>query len=243
VRAGGDVLQNITGERRREAVHREWLDWLNATPRRRMLPERWRADRLPPAEAARWAAEYPTLRVGGEYLPRYRRGEVEIARLVLDTRPMIVYSVRAFAAKPAVGARPQASSRNAAPLGALRDVRIVDEYGTTLTHDVVPHGAPLSLRELIRGIDGVRSSTLPTHPEHLPFPEALVLEGVALSRPSRRLHSFVHVSSAVYPELQTFYRKRLAWWVRQHFTVESPSGYVRHTWADTLARWWGEGRP
>jgi hypothetical protein len=234
------TLQNITGEGRREAVHREWLDRLNAIPRRRVLPERWRADRLPPAEAARWAAGFPTLRVSGEYLPRYRRGEVEVARLVLDTRPPIVYSVRAFAAKPAPGARPRATARHAAPLGALRDVRIVDEYGTSFTHDVASHAAPLALSELIRGIDGVRSSVLPAHPAHLPFPEALVLEGAALSRANRRLHTFVQVSSAVYPELHTFYRQRLAWWVRQHFSVESLSGYMRRTWADTLTQWWSE---
>jgi hypothetical protein len=227
------VAQNVTGEARRAAVARGLLGSVRLRASQlvdvppRPLSAQLLSDRLPPARRAHWVADDPLARVSGEYLPAYLPSEVEIARLVLDTRPMIVYSVRAAAMPTA--------------RGSSRTVRVVDEHGTTFTHHAEPEAQPYSLRALIRLIDGVRSSTLPEHPEHLPFPEALLLEGVALGVPSGQLHDFVQVSSTVYPELLAFYRARLRWWVRQHFAVGPRSRYVRSTWADNLGRWWREG--
>lgn len=232
------IVQNVTGEERRAVMHRAWLDaLLRHAPYRPGLAERHEADRLPPAEAARWVAGDPMHRVSGEYLPRYRRGELDIARLVLDTHPAIVYSVRARVTPPSGAAVvDDGASPDTAP--ASRTLRVVDEHGTTFTHAATTVAGTLSMGELIRFIDTVRASSLPEHPAHLPFPEALVLEGVAQKVPAGRLHEFVQVTSAVYPQLQAFYRKRLTWWVRQHFETGPRSRYTRWTWADTLGQWW-----
>ncbi len=230
------VVQNVTGEARRAAVARGLLGSVRLRASQlvdvppRPLSAQLLSDRLPPARRAHWIAGDPLIRVSGEYLPAYLPGEVEIARLVLDTRPMIVYSVRVFA----LSSSAQGLSR------ALRGVRMVDEHGTTFSHHGALDAHTYSLGELIRLIDSVRSSTLPEHPEHLPFPEALLLEGVALGVSTGRLHDFVQISSAVYPELRAFYRTRLAWWVQQHFEVGPRSRYRRYNWADTLGQWWGE---
>jgi len=235
------LVQHVTGEARRAEVYRagfgsaRWHgDQLIDVPPR-PLTARLLADRLSPAERKRYVAGDPVERVSGEYLPPYLPGELEIARLVLATRPMLVYSVRARSVR-SVGVSPFTSRTFA----ELRHVRIVDEHGTTFTVPMNETQGTFTLRDLIRCIDGVRASHLSEHPPELPFPEAILREARALGVPAGELHDFVHVSSVVYPELRPFYRHRLAWWVQQHFETGPRSRYSRFSWADTVARWWKE---
>ena len=105
------LVQHVTGEARRAEVYRAGFGsarWhgeqlIDVPPR--PLTARLLADRLSPAERARYVAGDPVERVSGEYLPPYLPGELEIARLVLATRPMLVYSVRARSVR-AVGVSP-----------------------------------------------------------------------------------------------------------------------------------------
>ncbi len=234
------TLQNIAGERRRAEVLRRWNNALrDKAVNRRLVSERLLKDRFAPAEAARWVAGDPLFRVTGEYLPPYLAGELEIARLVLDTRPEIVISVRASATVPLRAIRDQESTPTNSQ-AALRSLRVVDEQGSTFTHQDTQSAGTFSLRELIRFIDGVRWSRLAEHPEDVPFPEAILLEAVRLNIARSALHDYVKVSSTVYPELKQFYRNRLGWWAKQQGETCSRSRYTRWTWADGLARWWGE---
>jgi hypothetical protein len=239
------LVQNVTGEARRAELFRACTGGarvqggtiIDSLPRR--LPARLLADRLPPAERARYVAGDPLVRVSGEYLPPYLPGELEIARVVLDVRPQLVYSMRARIDLP-LGVGPHTGPPTHATGAQMRLVRVVSErpeheFSTCKGAEF----GTLTLADLIRGLDSVRASHLSAFPEHLPFPEALVLEASQLGVPAGALHDVVHVSSVVYPELRPFYRQRLAWWVQQHFTVGPRARYRRETWADTLARWWG----
>jgi hypothetical protein len=239
------LVQNVTGEARRAELFRACTGGarvqggtlIDEPPR--PLPARLLADRLPPAERARYVAGDPLARVSGEYLPPYLPGELEIARVVLDLRPQLVYSMRARIALP-LGVSPHTGPPTHATWAEMRFLRVVSERPEHKfrTCKGAEFGT-LTLADLIRGLDSVRASHLSAFPEHLPFPEALVLEASQLGVPAGALHDAVHVSSAVYPELRPFYRQRLAWWVQQHFTVGPRARYRRETWADTLARWWG----
>ncbi len=233
------LVQNVTGEARRAEVYRaclgsaRWHDGQLIDVPPRPLTARLRTDRLPPAERVRYVAGDPVERVSGEYLPPYRPGELEIARLVLATRPMLVFSVRARSVRP-TGVSPFTYRTFA----ESREVRVVNEHGTAFTVPMNETQGMFTLRDLIRCIDGIRASHLSEHPPELPFPEALLREARALGVRAGELHDFVNVSSVVYPELRPFYRHRLAWWVQQHYETGPRSRYSRFSWADTVARWW-----
>jgi hypothetical protein len=239
------LVQNVTGEARRAELLRACTGGARVQDNQlvdeppRALTARLLADRLPPAERARYVAGDPAARVSGEQLPPYLPGELEIARLVLDTHPRLVFSVRARVELP-LGGRPHLGPPTHTSLAELRMLRVVDEQRNDFVSPSRVAIGTLTLADLIRCIDGVRASHVSHFPQHLPFPEALVLEGSTLGVPASALHDFVHVSSVVYPELRPFYRARLRWWVQQHFTVGPRSRYARMTWEDTMTRWWRE---
>ncbi len=230
------AVQNVTGEWRRDRM-------MEQRPLRGR--ESWWADDLLhdvlPLDRREAHISFDPVRcVSGEYLPPYMPGEFEIARIVLDTTPQVVYSVRARAHVPA-RRRSRADSTPRKRVNAARVLRVVDEHGTSFTLEKERWSGTCTLYELIRVIDGVRASNLEEQPLQLPFPEALLLEATRLSMPNERLADMVRVSSAVYPELLLFYRARLDWWLQENFRRVPASRRRGMMPVDRLVRMWGKG--
>src|SRR5271165_2669274 len=81
------LTSNIAGEARRKLV-RAMLDW--DAP----IPEGLDAEVLDDAMREAWVGLHPT-NMGGEYLPPLRKGEVEIARVSLESTTADQISIRA----------------------------------------------------------------------------------------------------------------------------------------------------
>jgi hypothetical protein len=198
------VVQNIVGEQRREVVHQR----LAAGTLRPPLDRRLLADRLTPSVRAALVASDPLLFVSGEGLPRYRGGEMEIARLVLATTPRLVFSLRAQAMAPAADT-PE-------PGGPVMRYRLVGEADARLPLASTQAAGTLALGDLVRLIDSADTTSLIDAPRHIPAPERLLYWRWQTECDVRALPRFVRVSSVVYPELGAFYRERLRWWVTRH---------------------------
>lgn len=126
--------------------------------------------------------------MGGEYLPPLREGEVEIARISLQSVTADQISVRA--------------SRTADGI----EYSIVDEYEDLEVFDVRPRvtAGPLPMRGLVAMLDGAREGG------------GLVVGYIAMNADSKedaaRLLGFVSVESDFYPDLGRYYEERIARW-------------------------------
>ena len=91
------VLQNVKGSRRREMI----ADFLrgDAPPALGGLAPHLLADTVDDAKRVSLGRINPRF-MGGEYLPDYRCGDLEIARIVLDSSTQDVYSLRARRSRP-----------------------------------------------------------------------------------------------------------------------------------------------
>jgi len=120
---------------------------VKGTVRRRMIREAWengQYDEMP--EELKEAAVSEKVRaamgrmhpqcMGGEYLPDYAPGEVEIARIELKSTTGDVISIRARTDRDGIR------------------YRIVDEYGTEFDFSPRQSELPLSMKELVALIDG-----------------------------------------------------------------------------------------
>ncbi|MBY0488782.1 MAG: hypothetical protein K2R93_02965 [Gemmatimonadaceae bacterium] len=225
------AVQNIVGEVRREAVHQR-LSERRAAP---AIPSWMLEDRLPRRRRDAWVANDPVGHTGGEFLPPYRQGEMELARLVVATSPAIVISLR----------------------GRMLDMRFCtarlrERWGWPFwySHRVVGEGEtryacsheevaePLSLLDVILLLDNVRAPHLPDLSRRMPFPEALLLECIDARAGHAAPHELLRISSVVYPELGAFYRTRLSWWVAQHLTSSTYRVPQAPALPDAMERWW-----
>ena len=77
--------------------------------------------------------------IAGEYLPDYKTGEVEIARVVMQTSTQDVFTVRARRVSP----------------GGRFTYRVADEYNATYVPGIKSSRGPLSLAQLVSLIDGI----------------------------------------------------------------------------------------
>ena len=134
--------------------------------------------------------------MGGEYLPDYLPGEVEIARLVLDSVTRDVISFRARRRR-----------------GGRRILyRVVDEYpddNGPWTCRPASSAGPLPLSGLIQLIDGARSPDFLGEVGSLPL---LYLEHQEGCEPDELL-AFVTVESDFYPDLTAYYQEKVRWWI------------------------------
>ncbi len=127
--------------------------------------------------------------MGGEYLPPLRAGEVEIARIVLNSTTWDVYSVRA--------------RRRAKRIA----YRIVDEYAGVWHLKRQTSSRPLSMREIVHlidtaTVDGSDSQDLTDWlREGCGDPEDAV--------------GFVTVESEIYPELEAYYAAKAEAWLER----------------------------
>lgn len=127
-------------------------------------------------------AVHPWL-MGGEYLPDFREGEVEIARITLASTTMDVTSIRA-----------QKSGRS-------YKYRIVDEYENEFVFEPRSSESPLSMMELIGIIDGCELVT---------GPRDMNLEGGCTPE---EIYNFATVTSVFYPDIEPYYTEANDAWL------------------------------
>ena len=132
-------------------------------------------------------AIHPSL-MGGEYLPPLRKGEVEIARISLESVTADQISVRARRTKKGIA------------------YSIVDEYDGGSAYELRARvsTAPLSMRELVAMLDGAHEGG------------GAVLCHLELNADTKEdaegLLGFVSVESDFYPELGRYYARRMSQW-------------------------------
>jgi hypothetical protein len=180
------ALNGIAGQRRREMVRdiltaegekRERLDELLGPIHPDILRER--ASRDFASSMTRMAG--PTW-MGGEYLPPLLPGEVEIARIVLQSTTMDVAAVRARREE------------------GRYHYRMVDEYDTDFEVSPEVSAEPLTLGELIDLLEGA-DAVIPWWEQQFGFGD-----------PPEACTDFATVESDLYPGLAIWYEARAAEW-------------------------------
>src|ERR1051325_904299 len=211
------ILQNIKGTRRREMI-RDILTGacgvgIDAMVRDGAMPEelgefaKQALAKVPPellqeslpSDARKAQALIDLSFMGGEYLPHYLAGEVEIVRVELDTTTADVISLRARRR------------------GKRIRYRWVDEYGSEFRFRPLCSARPLTLGQVIALIDGTefadnepgrwtgqtnswRDSNF--HPEY----------GIQYAK---KVSDMVTVSSPFYPRLQEWYVEESVEWLNR----------------------------
>jgi hypothetical protein len=176
------ILVNVKGTRRRQMIRDYWeAGAIDALEKDLLL------DCLSEEQRNGLAKIHPSF-MGGEYLPDYAEGEVEIARIELESTAADVVSIRAD----------QDGGRIA--------YSIVDEYETQFTVSPLHSDQPLTLSELIAMLDVARdgaslgtSFTTGNYSGHS-------LENL------NKIRSFTRVESVFYPQLNPHYEKLLDLW-------------------------------
>lgn len=174
------IPSDIMGQARRTLARRLAADLDDVPPE---LVE----SALSELERSALSAIHPSL-MGGEYLPRLRKGEVEIARISLESVTADQISVRARRTKRGIA------------------YAIVDEYDGGGAYELHPRvsAAPLSMRELVAMLDGAHEGG------------GAVLCHLELNadtkEDAKRLLGFVSVESDFYPELGRYYAGRIGQW-------------------------------
>lgn len=178
------VLRNVTGENRRQMITEYWeagqLDQLDPA----LLQ-----DEADPVVSRRLGRIHPSF-LGGEFLPPYLPGEVEIARICLQSTTSDVISLRA---------RP-------VPEGIA--YRIEDEYRGVFTLPIAASSEPLTLAALIRQFDEGRL-------RELDWSGGLTLGynnmNAEHSEP-KDLRHFTRITSSVYRQLELHFDPIFAQW-------------------------------
>jgi hypothetical protein len=146
---------------------------------------------------------HPTF-MGGEYLPSYRRHEVEIARIELESTTSDVISLRASGSDKRI------------------KYRLVDEYETEFNLPQQTSRRPFSLRELIFFLDAVKDCGANPDWHWFGFPlvynEFNFLEGDA---DLETLRDFMRVDSDFYPELTLHYGRVINEWYSERKQLQN----------------------
>ena len=183
----GALLQNVKGQNRREMIEQVATGQSVIPPG--TLGDGLLQDSLAEQERASLGSIHPSF-MGGEYLPDYIRGEVEIARVVLASVTQDVYSLRV---------RPLRAGR-------IR-FRMVDEYESGFVIRPASSMHPLSLRELVAMLDRMEGGFHTGHG---------LIEGIMLNQlesadttDASDIAGFISVQSTVYQDLENYYDTRL----------------------------------
>jgi hypothetical protein len=182
------ALRNVKGRNRREMIRDYYSNGLLPA-----LSDNLLRDTLEEDTRRRLDLIHPSF-MGGEYLPDYRRDEVEIARIELQSTTSDVISVRAR------------------PKGERIEYSVCDEYQVEYRLPQKTSRQPFSLRDLIRFIDSVE------HPEHDPewkrFGFVLSFNQTSLdcSGDLEALKDFTSVDSDFYSALSQHYVKVIGDW-------------------------------
>lgn len=176
------IIANVKGQARRQQI----LDVLERrhelVPAGTPLPENLFRDALSEKERIAWGAINPVM-MGGEYLPDYSRGEMEIARLVLNTMTIDVVSIRARRSKD-----------------RRIHFRVVDEHETAFTLRPQSSKTPLTLGQMISLLDSIESAQ-----ERRGQPWMDRIRQIKYTANPERVAHFVTVESVFYPQLGAYY--------------------------------------
>jgi hypothetical protein len=187
------LLRNVKGRERRDVIRA-----YHEQGRLEELDETFLRETLSEEERERLGKIHPAF-MGGEYLPNYEDGEVEIARIELESTTRDVISIRA------------------AVKGAGIEYRIIDEYDTEFEVGLSHSREPLLLAELIGLVDGSGHPGCGTG-------LALCYNRMNASEGGRRgYRHFTRVSSEFYPQLGEHYERVYDDWVKEG---EAQSGQV-----------------
>ena len=190
------ILSNIKGQNRREMIAAVITG--RAPAHAGEIPSGFLEARLDDSTRSELGATHPSW-MGGEYLPDYLPGEVEIARIVLDSVSQDVISFRARRRRR----------------GRRILYRVVDEYGNDEIGPWICRPAssaqPLTLGSMIQLIDGARSADFADQEGSLPD----LLRGIQEGCEPDELREFVAVESDFYPELSGYYRRQARYWLEQ----------------------------
>lgn len=181
------ALRNVKGRNRREMIR----DYYEAD-RLEYLHRDLLADSLD-AEARQSLGRIHRSFMGGEYLPEYKRHEVEIARIDLESTTYDVISVRAR------------------PSGSRILYRICDEHESKYKLPQTSSSRPLSLGEMIGLLDATAEPGL-SDPEWNRFGFVLSFNLYNLDGGSYLEEHFTRVTSDVYPALEKHYSRVIAEW-------------------------------
>ena len=185
------IVANITGELRRNAV-RAALEGDPVMGASIDGDHEALADHLSEERRTVQGAVHPWC-MGGEYLPPYLPGEVEIARISMMSVTMDVIAVRA--------------RRH----GGRIDYRAVDEYEGGSIRPLPPRSSrrPLTFRRLVRLIDAIQTECCAPGQSAI---EEILDTNLCDRSKLERMEWFITVSSEFYPQLQAFYEQRAREW-------------------------------
>jgi len=184
------VVGNIKGQLRREMVR----DFLRGTaaPELGALEEQYLDDEVDDDFRQSLGRIHPQF-LGGEFLPPYLPGEVEIARIVLQGSVLMdVYSFRARRRRD----------------GRIH-YRLVDEYRTGLTLPRKTSRQPLTFGALVDAMRGVEER------DGLcgDFPAYIMEFNVENGADPETMVSFISMESIFYPQLGRWWEERAAEWL------------------------------
>lgn len=174
------ILNRVSGTVRRSSVEQAMEDG---------SPLAVPADELDPLldeqRLRRWGRVHPSM-MGGEYLPEIVPGEIEIARIELQSVTADVISIRALEGAGGI------------------DYSVVDEheseYNVAIPHS--PH--PLSMRQVVQQIN--RSYAEGDHwCERLGVPLGVIAMNLEYEADPDTMLSFVTVRSDFYPQLENYF--------------------------------------
>jgi hypothetical protein len=188
------ILVNITGENRRQMVR----DFITGQTPEELgeIDAGLLADLVDNDTRRRLGSLHPSW-MGGEYLPGYLPGEVEIARIVLQSTTQDVVSIRARRRR-----------------GGTRILyRVVDEYEGDLVYswNIKSSGRPLTFRALLRLIDSIRiEGDIGQGETFADISRDANMQGGA---DPKDLQGFVKVRSEFYPHVTAWYDAQAAAWL------------------------------
>jgi hypothetical protein len=186
------ILSNIKGQNRRRMVR----DYLTGVRRSETGIHPGYLEAELDEKTRSWLGSHHPSWMGGEYLPRYLPGEVEIARIALDSTTQDVISFRARRRR-----------------GGRRILyRVVDEYpeGADWTWRPASSAQPLTFPQVIALIDDARTLDLAEQKGSLPLLYLEMREGYE----PEELLNFVTVESDFYPDLSAYYQQQAESWIR-----------------------------
>jgi hypothetical protein len=180
----GAILRNIKGTKRRQMIADYWNDG-----RLDELNDELLKDTIDAGLRERLGKIHPAF-MGGEYLPDYRPGEVEIARIELESTTGDVISIRAR--RVSRGIR----------------YRVVDEYDTNFVLPRKTSRQPLTLAGLIALIDGTSIDGINTG-----LATVYNEQGGDNFASRKSYRHFTRVGSDIYPQLGRHYEHLYDEWV------------------------------
>ena len=190
------ILRNVTGENRRQII----ADFLKDETLEELDPALLH-DELDPSVRQSLGRIHPSF-LGGEYLPGYLSGEVEIARISLQSTTSDVVTLRA---------RPTAEGIS---------YRVEAEYKGRFTLPIEFSAAPLTLAEIVRQFERGRL-------RELDYAGGLALGYNNMNAEGSRAQSlryFTRISSAIYRQLETHFENVFEDWVKESCSERAEGG-------------------